>query len=182
MHSVLSRLNAAFGFTITALSIVTIFCYLTVAFRDYKTSVVISASEPMLTFLPGYTSGVEGDMDLASFKLNLEADFSSMFDWNTKQLFLYLVAEYATEKNPVNEVVIWDKILQRGENPVVKLKEARLKYFFVDYGQGLAGNQNVSLYLKWNVSPNAGLMPFFVGTGMYSLRLPTKYTSKKVDL
>lgn len=35
------------------------------------------------------------------------------------------------------QVVLWDKIIQRGEASVVKLKNQHLKYYFWDDGNGL---------------------------------------------
>jgi len=46
---------------------------------------------------------IRGDSDLINF-LNIEfqADLTPLFNWNVKQLFLYLTAEYTT---PHNEVI-----------------------------------------------------------------------------
>ncbi|KAG9479903.1 hypothetical protein GDO78_011758 [Eleutherodactylus coqui] len=60
-----------------------------------------------------------------------------IFDWNVKQLFIYLSAEYATKSNALNQVVLWDKIILRGDNPKLSLKEMKSKYFFFDDGNGL---------------------------------------------
>ena len=40
--------------------------------------------------------------DLAYLTIDFNADFSSLFDWNTKQLFIYIFAEYATSNNVCN--------------------------------------------------------------------------------
>lgn len=37
--------------------------------------------------------------DVVMLSLNIQADVSSVFNWNVKQLFIYLVAEYSTMKN-----------------------------------------------------------------------------------
>lgn len=37
--------------------------------------------------------------DVAMLSLNIQADVSGVFNWNVKQLFMYLVAEYSTMKN-----------------------------------------------------------------------------------
>lgn len=41
----------------------------------------------------------EGKSDMAMMALNINADLSPLFNWNVKQLFIYLVAEYKTSKN-----------------------------------------------------------------------------------
>lgn len=37
--------------------------------------------------------------DLGFLNFNLEADLEYLFNWNVKQLFLYLTAEYESEDN-----------------------------------------------------------------------------------
>lgn len=54
-----------------------------------------------------------------------------------KQLFLYLTAEYKTPENELNQVVLWDKIILRGENPVLDMRNMHTKYYFWDDGNGL---------------------------------------------
>ena len=43
--------------------------------------------------------------DLAYLTIDFKADFSSLFDWNTKQLFIYIFAEYATSNNVWNAII-----------------------------------------------------------------------------
>lgn len=56
--------------------------------------------------------------EYASIKFNLEADLSSLFTWNTKQVFVYVTAEWGgeadtdpTSTNVTNQAVIWDSII-----------------------------------------------------------------------
>ncbi|CAB1432901.1 unnamed protein product [Pleuronectes platessa] len=95
-----------------------------------------------------------------------------IFDWNVKQLFLYLSAEYASKSNSLNQVVLWDKIVLRGENTKLHLRDMKSKYFFFDDGNGLRGNKNITLSLSWNVVPNAGILPLVAGSGHVSLPFP----------
>ncbi len=37
--------------------------------------------------------------DLGFFNFDLETDLTPLFNWNVKQLFLYLTAEYETKNN-----------------------------------------------------------------------------------
>jgi len=37
----------------------------------------------------------------------------------------------------LNQVVIWDKIIRRGESAVLDLKDMKAKYYFYDDGHGL---------------------------------------------
>ncbi|NXP88269.1 SPCS3 peptidase, partial [Passerina amoena] len=103
----------------------------------------------------------------------------SIFDWNVKQLFLYLSAEYSTKNNALNQVVLWDKIMLRGDNPRLSLKDMKSKYFFFDDGNGLKGNRNITLTLSWNVVPNAGILPLVTGSGHVSVPFPDTYETTK---
>ncbi|NWV97580.1 SPCS3 peptidase, partial [Machaerirhynchus nigripectus] len=102
-----------------------------------------------------------------------------IFDWNVKQLFLYLSAEYSTKNNALNQVVLWDKIMLRGDNPRLSLKDMKSKYFFFDDGNGLKGNRNITLTLSWNVVPNAGILPLVTGSGHVSVPFPDTYETTK---
>jgi hypothetical protein len=42
---------------------------------------------------------------------NLDADLRSVFSWNTKQIFVYVQAEFPTDDFHVNQVSIWDQIV-----------------------------------------------------------------------
>lgn len=107
---------------------------------------------------------------------NFQTDLSSLFNWNVKQLFLYLTAEYKTEANELNQVVLWDKIILRGENAVLDFKNMNTKYYFWDDGNGLRAHKNVTLTLSWNIIPNAGLLPTLFGLGAHSFKFPTEYS------
>ncbi|TDH16629.1 hypothetical protein EPR50_G00021520 [Perca flavescens] len=105
--------------------------------------------------------------------------FQPVFDWNVKQLFLYLSAEYSTKSNSLNQVVLWDKIVLRGENTKLNLRDMKSKYFFFDDGNGLRANKNITLTLSWNVVPNAGILPLVAGSGQVSLPFPDAYETTK---
>ncbi|KAM7432589.1 Signal peptidase complex subunit 3 [Porites harrisoni] len=99
-----------------------------------------------------------------------------IFNWNVKQLFLYLTAEYSTKNNKFNQVVIWDKIILRGDNALLNYHGMNTKYYFFDDGLGLKGNKNVSLYLSWNVIPNAGVLPLISQLNKFYFDFPNEYT------
>lgn len=44
---------------------------------------------------------------------NLDADLRSAFSWNTKQLFVFLRAEYTSDDGGLNQIVLWDSIIQQ---------------------------------------------------------------------
>ena len=49
--------------------------------------------------------------DLGFFNFDLETDLEPLFNWNVKQLFLYLTAEYVTKENVKKKYFLLDKIL-----------------------------------------------------------------------
>lgn len=72
--------------------------------------------------------------EYAIIKFSLDADLSSLFTWNTKQLFVYVTAEWPEPgTNATNEAVIWDSIITSpsadhlsniGPHSMKKLKES----------------------------------------------------------
>ncbi len=117
--------------------------------------------------------------DLGFISFDLEADFSRVFDWNTKQLFLFLTAEYQTKNNVLNQVVLWDHIMLRDQNPKLSLRDQHTKYYFWDDGNGLVGNDNVTLILSMNVIPNAGFLPIHsVPQSLHRFTFPNVYAAK----
>ncbi|NXF50162.1 SPCS3 peptidase, partial [Oceanites oceanicus] len=87
--------------------------------------------------------------------------------------------EIRTSIFALNQVVLWDKIMLRGDNPRLFLKDMKSKYFFFDDGNGLKGNRNVTLTLSWNVVPNAGILPLVTGSGHVSVPFPDTYETTK---
>ncbi|NXT16946.1 SPCS3 peptidase, partial [Prunella fulvescens] len=122
---------------------------------------------------------LNGKNGLQTFSIKSTLKLFFIFDWNVKQLFLYLSAEYSTKNNALNQVVLWDKIMLRGDNPRLSLKDMKSKYFFFDDGNGLKGNRNITLTLSWNVVPNAGILPLVTGSGHVSVPFPDTYETTK---
>lgn len=103
-------------------------------------------------------------------------DLSPLFNWNTKQLFLYLSAEFVSANGTQNEVVIWDRIVRRKEDAVINVT-SKSKYVLRDMAKtfecvvlfvksrdtGLIRFRNVSpanYTLKYNMMPYVGLLAF----------------------
>merc|ERR1711879_1004194 len=81
-----------------------------------------------------------------------------------------------------NQVVLWDKIIQRGENAVLDYRSMNTKYYFWDDGNGLLNHKNVTLTLAWNIIPNAGNLPRIASTGFHSFKFPSEYTFIHISL
>ncbi|KAA8595398.1 hypothetical protein FQN60_012533 [Etheostoma spectabile] len=162
MNTVLSRANSLFAFSLSVMAALTFGCFVTTAFKDRRVPADIHVSKVMLKNVDDFTGPRE-----------------RIFDWNVKQLFLYLSAEYSTKSNSLNQVVLWDKIILRGENTKLNLRDMKSKYFFFDDGNGLRANKNITLTLSWNVVPNAGILPLVAGSGQVSLPFPDAYETTK---
>ncbi|KAI1404555.1 signal peptidase 22 kDa subunit [Hypoxylon fuscum] len=116
MYNSLTRVQNVFGF------------FTTVAFAI---AALIAASDftaprtPSATIKPTNVQVVKGrphyystkKEEYAIIKFSLDADLSSLFTWNTKQLFVYVTAEWpappagADSMNQTNRAVIWDSII-----------------------------------------------------------------------
>lgn len=92
----------------------------------------------------------------SKIQFDLDADVSSLFNWNTKQVFLYLTAEYPGKSSgSLNKVTYWDKIITSKEDAIVHLKNKRAKYSVWDVERSFRG-RNATLRLEWNIQPWVG--------------------------
>ncbi|CAH2237268.1 jg11234 [Pararge aegeria aegeria] len=145
----------------------------------YRTTAQMNTVKVVVKNVPDYGASRERN-DLGYLTFDLKTDLSNLFNWNVKQLFLYLTAEYVTPNNELNQVVLWDKIILRGENALLDFKNMNTKYYFWDDGNGLKGHNNVTLSLSWNIIPNAGLLPNIPAIGQHSFKFPVDYTQTRV--
>lgn len=155
MHSVLQRGNAILAYALSVLACVTFACFLSTVFLNYRTDASINtvtvlvwvpkinSSRILLTLpcpsrknVPNYSASRELN-DLGFITFDLQTNLTNLFNWNVKQLFLFLTAEYESPTNQLNQVVLWDKIIQRGENAVLDFKNMNTKYYFWDDGNWL---------------------------------------------
>ncbi|TFK74278.1 signal peptidase 22 kDa subunit [Pluteus cervinus] len=97
--------------------------------------------------------------ELAFVNFNVTADLTPLFNWNTKQLFLYLEAEYANAQGVKNEVVIWDRIIRRKEDAIINVV-GKNKYNFHDISTTFKNVPPSSYSLKYNVMPYVGVLTY----------------------
>ncbi|XP_063050553.1 signal peptidase complex subunit 3-like [Engraulis encrasicolus] len=178
MNTLLSRANSLFAFSLSVMAALTFGCFVSTTFKDRSIPVDIRVSKVMLKNVDDFT-GPRERSDLSFLVFDVSADLRPIFDWNVKQLFLYLSAEYATKNNALNQVVLWDKIVLRGGETKLKLRESKPEYLFFDDGNGLRSNKNITLTLSWNVVPNAGILPLVMGSGHVSIPFPDSYDTYK---
>lgn len=91
---------------------------------------------------------------------DLDADLLSLFNWNTKQVFVYLTAEYLGKtEGAANKVTYWDKIITSKKDAKFSARNARAKYSVWDVEKSFRG-RNATLRLEWNVQPWIGPLLF----------------------
>lgn len=95
-----------------------------------------------------------------------QVDMNPAFHWNIKQLFVYVVATYATPTNPKNQIVLWDRIIEnidstnadgKGDGKIINESNVFVKYGLVDQGAELRGKE-VELSLMWDHMPLTGML------------------------
>lgn len=108
MHTVLTRGNAILAYTLSVLACLTFCCFISTVFLDYRTNVKINTVKTLVKNVPNYGASKELH-DLGFITFDLQTDLQGLFNWNVKQLFLYLTAEYKTEANELNQVSFMSK-------------------------------------------------------------------------
>ncbi|KAG2039730.1 signal peptidase 22 kDa subunit, partial [Suillus americanus] len=92
-------------------------------------------------------------------KFNLSADLTPLFNWNTKQLFVYLEAEYTNAQGVNNTVVIWDRIVRRKEDATIDVVQ-KDKYRLRDLSGSFSDVLAAQYSLKYNVMPYVGVLSY----------------------
>ncbi|XP_076919409.1 signal peptidase complex subunit 3A-like [Bidens hawaiensis] len=166
MHSVSYRANALVTFSLTILAFICAIASLT----DNFNSPSPTANVQILN-VNRFQKRPNGDDEVA-LTLDISADLQSLFTWNTKQVFVFLAAEYSTPKNSLNQVSLWDGIIPTRDNAKFTIK-AYNKYKFIDQGSNLRG-RDFNLTLHWHVMPKTGKM-FADKLVLPGFRLPESY-------
>ncbi|RHZ69587.1 hypothetical protein CDV55_106357 [Aspergillus turcosus] len=122
MHSSLNRAQGVFGFFTTVALVVAGVAALSVLLypaHDAKAEVALKNVQ-VIKGRPNYYSTKKEEY--AQIRFDLNADLSSLFNWNTKQLFVYVYASYPSSDKkssllPNSESIIWDTIISAPESP-----------------------------------------------------------------
>lgn len=111
MHNSLTRLQNVFGFFTTVAFFVAALIALSDLASPREPSASIKATNvQVVRGRPHYYSTKKEEY--AIIKFSLDADLSSLFTWNTKQVFVYVTAEWRDQATGLlNEAIIWDDII-----------------------------------------------------------------------
>lgn len=177
MHTFLSRLNALFAFSLAIVALLTLLFALSTTYKSYDklAKIDLKTVKSLVRRMPDYNMPNAKENDLGLVQFNLDAQFEDCFDWNVKQIFVYLTANYKTAENFVNQVVLWDYVLNRGEKSQISLRNQNPEYYMWDDGFGLKGNNNVTLTLSMNIIPNAGFLQTAVSPIVHRFAFPDTY-------
>jgi signal peptidase complex subunit 3 len=118
-----------------------------------------------------------GGVDRALMSFDLTADLRPAWHWNLKQLFVYIVAEYETNKAPLNQVIIWDKIIESEKASMIRLNKEFVKYALIAQGPELR-NREITLKLMWDHMPITGRV-YVHDQGDSKYTLPGNYSRNK---
>ncbi|PIA44802.1 hypothetical protein AQUCO_01700417v1 [Aquilegia coerulea] len=166
MHSFGYRANAVLTFAVTILAVICTIASISDNFNSASPTAEVQVSN-----INWFQKQPNGD-DVVGLTLNISADLQSLFTWNTKQVFVFLAAEYETQQNSLNQVSLWDGIIPAKEHAKFVIQTTN-KYHFTDQGSNLRGKE-FNLTLHWHVMPKTGKMSAdkIVMTGY---RLPDRY-------
>lgn len=123
MHNALNRIQSAFGFfTTCAFTLASIIAFLSLVPLPTPTSSpsasITARNIQVVKGRPHYYSAKREEY--AQVRFDLEADLSSLFTWNTKQLFVCVTANYPSSKDGkggMSEAVIWDSVISATSTP-----------------------------------------------------------------
>ncbi|KAI8903614.1 hypothetical protein EDD86DRAFT_250329 [Gorgonomyces haynaldii] len=62
---------------------------------------------------------------MARVSFDLDADLTSLFNWNTKMLFVSVLVEWENKEYKQNQAVIWDDVIMRKEDALLQYKKKR---------------------------------------------------------
>ncbi|KZW01942.1 signal peptidase 22 kDa subunit [Exidia glandulosa HHB12029] len=138
-------------------------------------SSVVNLSVAAQKVLSGRRANYGRERDYAFFKFDYSGDLRPLFDWNTKQVFLYLVADYTNSQGVHNEVVIWDRIVRRKEDARLRIADQNNKYPFKDYSTTFKNSSDVGFTMHYNIMPHVGILKYgTVGTISDRVQFPAK--------
>ncbi|GAB65620.1 signal peptidase, partial [Plasmodium cynomolgi strain B] len=170
MDNVLNRLNV--------LSYSMALCFFALCLFNYGTSFYLFDEKEMSTNIKVksvkrlvYNRHIKGDEAVLS--LDLSYDMSKAFNWNLKQLFLYVLVTYETPEKVKNEVIIQDYIITNKNVAKKSYKNFLTKYSLKDYNNGLRNN-NINLQICYKYMPIVGLSRSYEGAKI-SYKLPGEY-------
>jgi len=172
-----TRANALFFYSLTVLFVMAVGSFVTTLRLSPRPVVRQLELRQLKTLRPQRESLQRGEMtDRAILTFDLDCDLRDVFNWNVKQLFVYVTAQYRTPTNGFNEIVIWDRVVNRTADARIRLVDAFNKYPVIDQRTELRGTP-ITLALNWDVMPITGLL-YKQRRGASTVRMPPAYCTE----
>ncbi|QLL31813.1 hypothetical protein HG536_0B06810 [Torulaspora globosa] len=187
MFSLLQRFQTVSNQAVTYLCLIAAFIALSswlqlVQNDAFSIPVSVSNIRPTLNVRTSRYYGSQNGKPKQNSKLafDLDADLGRLFNWNTKQVFLYLTAEYNGSERPEtkSEVTYWDKIITSKADAHLSLHDTKSKYSVWDLEDKLEGRE-LTFKLKWNIQPWVGPLIYGETAGNETIILPNMKQSQK---
>lgn len=190
MFNLITRAQAVSNFAITCTGIITalivastIFQLVSVdAWNISSTSINNIQASGLLkgSFQYGAKNGKPKENSMIKF--DLESDLTPLFNWNTKQIFVYLTAEYPGKSaESSNKVTYWDKIITSKDDAVLSLRNQRAKYSVWDVENSFR-QRDAILKLEWNIQPHIGPLLYGETTASSPFTFAEVKKPKKADV
>ncbi|EJP68672.1 hypothetical protein MY4038_001934 [Beauveria bassiana] len=208
MYNSFNRIQNVFGFFTTVACVFGAFIAATDLFSPREPSGIITPDNiQVVKGRPHYYSTKKEEY--AVIRFSLDADLSSLFTWNTKNLFVYVTADWPGADNTTNSAVIWDSIItnpsadhllnigpatlkklrkssagksidpNRGK---LKLKNQKPKYQITHPSGKIAQTEDVTLKLHYNVQPWVGLLTWNLPRDLFLWKTMSGGESDKLAL
>mmetsp|Transcript_8684 Transcript_8684/g.16855 ORF Transcript_8684/g.16855 Transcript_8684/m.16855 type:complete len:177 (+) Transcript_8684:92-622(+) len=171
MYNIFVRANAVFFYWTTVIFFLSMGCSITSFFFESNPKVSLELNKfEELSYVASYNA------ENALFSLDIDADLTSLFNWNVKQLFVWVAAEYRTKTYTKNQVILWDYVVEDVDEAHILLKDEKLKYELTSFEKELR-NREINLTLSWDIMPVVGLLKIQGGQSSNNrkITLPQKY-------
>ncbi|ANZ77878.1 BA75_04431T0 [Komagataella pastoris] len=154
----------------TGVSIISLSLDKTASIPAQMSNVVVSTN---LKYSRSFGSAGGRPKENSKILFDLDMDLAPLFNWNTKQLFVQLIAEYPTSvASDGAKVTYWDRIITEKRDSRVKFNNQRGKYSVWDVSDSFQG-RNATFKLKWNIQPHVGFLFFGQTKGEIEVAYPT---------
>jgi len=175
MYNIFVRLNTVFFFWTSVLFFLSAGCSLTSFFFETSPKVEFNVNTlEHFVYLPKQRA------EIAYMSFDMDADLRSVFNWNVKQIFVWVTAEYETERYGVNQVVLWDDIIERKKDSYVQLINEKIEYELVSFERELK-SVPLNITVNWEVMPVVGILKTQGGgsSNTFHFTLPDDYSNRK---
>ncbi|CAL9733638.1 signal peptidase complex subunit 3 [Monosporozyma servazzii] len=176
--------NTAITLGVVIIAFIVSTSWIQLYFNDaFHNTVSIANIRPKLNIRTSRYYGSSNGKPKENIKVNfdLDTDLTSLFNWNTKQIFVYLTAEYNnTKQTTSNEVTFWDKIITDPNDAILNLTNVKSKYNVWDVSENLSG-KDLNFKLNWNIQPWVGPLINGHADGDATVSIPKKKKKKVVN-